>query len=106
MDIENSKPWAWKYIQSQNRRMEKSGPGPWRAYIYCDDGFHTGGKWFHAGAMKYPDEEITKEEAYQNSVAAITLGREVRVCDGGYHLVFHAKDGVSSTAKDFGETRF
>ena len=71
----------------------ETGDGPWRLYVYGADGYHSGGKWFRKGPMKYPDEEISKEEAYQSVVAAVILKREVRICDGGDELVFHAKDG-------------
>lgn len=80
------------------------GKGPWRLYVYGEDDFHTGGKWFRSGKMRHPEEEITKEEAYQNSVAAITLEREVRVCDGGDHLVFHAQHGEVIYGENFWDT--
>jgi hypothetical protein len=81
----------------------ETGSGPWRIYVYDEDGFHLGGKWFRKGPMKYPDEEITKEEAYQNAGAAINLGREVRICDGGDMLVYHAKDGQVIHGEKFWE---
>ena len=80
------------------------GEGPWRLYIYDDTGFHSGGKWFRLGPMKYPDEEITKEEAYQNAVAAIILKREVRICDGGDNLVFHVRDEETLHGERFWES--
>lgn len=72
---------------------DEVGDGPWRCYIYDADGYHSGGKWFRKHAPLHPAEEISKEEAYQNVVAANLLGREARVVDGGDFLVFHARDG-------------
>lgn len=78
--------------------------GPWRLYVFQEDGFHSGGKWFYRESIiKYPDEEISKEEAYQSAVAAIHLAREVRVVDGGDKIVFHSKDGVVVYGETFWE---
>jgi hypothetical protein len=71
------------------------GEGPWKLYIYGKNGFHTGGVWFRRGPMKYPDEEITAEEAKSRADSAIADGREVRVCDGGDELVFHSQNGAT-----------
>jgi hypothetical protein len=66
--------------------------GPFKLYVYRPDGFHEGGVWFRP-APKYPDEEITVLEAEKRTLKAIAEGREVRICDGGDMLVFHAKGG-------------
>jgi hypothetical protein len=71
----------------------EAGPGPWKIYIYGRDGYHSGGKWFRKGNMKYPEEEITLAAAEQRSKEAFARKKEVRVCDGGDMLVFHAVDG-------------
>jgi hypothetical protein len=52
--------------------------------------YHSGGIWF-ADKPKYPEEgEITTAEAETRCMSALLEGREVRVCDGGDMLVFHA----------------
>jgi hypothetical protein len=72
----------------------ETGDGPWKLYVYGVSGYHTGGKWFRKGPMKYPDEEITAQEAKHWAEKAIADQREVRICDGGNNLVFHSQDGV------------
>jgi hypothetical protein len=70
------------------------GEGPWKLYIYGEDEFHSGGKWFRKRKPKYPDEEITLTEAKKRSDANIAQRLEVKVCDGGDMLVFHSENGV------------
>lgn len=72
---------------------EEVGTGPWRLYIFGKDGYHSGGQWFTAGRIKYPDEEIPLSLAKDHSDEAIRRGLEVRVCDGGDNLVFHSQTG-------------
>jgi hypothetical protein len=72
----------------------ETGDGPWALYIYGRSGYHTGKVWFRKGKMKYPDEEITAEEAKRRVEKAIADSREVRICDGGDMLVFHSQHGV------------
>ena len=72
----------------------ETGDGPWRLYIYGRDGLHSGGKWFRKGLMKYPEEEITAAEASERAKSAIARKQEVRICDGGDNLVFHAANGA------------
>jgi len=67
--------------------------GPWRLYIYEADGFHRGGQWFRKPPLKYADEEITAIEALKLAAFALRDKKEIRVCDGGDALVYHAKDG-------------
>lgn len=93
MDIEKLKAMGAEVTTLTELQYAEPGTEPWRLYIFGDDGFHSGGKWFRSTAIRYPEEEIGKDEAYQNTVAAITLKREVRICDGGDFIVFHAKDG-------------
>lgn len=69
------------------------GEGPWKLYIYGEDGFHSGGRWFRKGKMKYPEEEITAIAAKCYSDANISQRLEVKVCDGGDMLVFHSENG-------------
>jgi hypothetical protein len=70
------------------------GNGPWALYIYGRDGYHSGKKWFRKGPMKYPAEEITAAQAKERVAKAIREKREVRICDGGDMLVFHAQNGM------------
>lgn len=64
--------------------------GPWALYIYREDGFHTGKQWFNK-QIRYPDEEITIAQAQGKTARAMAAGLEVRICDGGDNLVFHAE---------------
>ena len=57
------------------------------------DGLHFGGKWFRRGPMEYPDEEITAQEAKDRAKVSIKHNLEVRICDTGDMLVFHAVNG-------------
>ncbi len=79
------------------------GEGPWRLYIYGEDGFHSGGKWFRKGPMKYPGEEISLPAAKSYADGNIAVGLEVKVCDGGDELVFHSKDGKILYGEGFWE---
>jgi hypothetical protein len=74
-------------------RAEDVGKGPWKVYIFNDQGFHEGGLWFRAGAAKYPAEEISFSRAKQFADVAVGKGFEVRICDGMDHLVFHSENG-------------
>lgn len=65
--------------------------GPWKLYIYDMGGqYHRGGVWF-TRVVRYPNEEISVEKAKALANRALAEGREVRICDGGDMLVFHAK---------------
>lgn len=66
--------------------------GPFALYIYDENGYHTGKQWFRAKPL-YAGEEITTGQAHNLAFAAVAKGLEVRACDGGDMLVFHAKDG-------------
>ena len=79
----------------------ETGSGPWKLYIYGRSGYHTGGKWFRAGKMQYPDEEISGTEAYARCQKAIRERCEVRICDGGDMLVFHSANGTTQFGEDF-----
>lgn len=72
---------------------EEVGKGPWKLYIYGWDGMHSGGRWFTAGKIKYPDEEITIARAREKAETAIGKGLEVRICDGMDNLVLRAVKG-------------
>lgn len=73
--------------------------GPWKLYIYeIDSLYHRGGVWFRV-TPKYPEEEITASEAWHRVQQA--RNREIRICDGGDMLVYHAKDGVILYGEDF-----
>jgi hypothetical protein len=71
----------------------EQGEGPWKLYVYNEEGKHYRPKWFRKGEMKYPDKEITVLDAFCHAETARVQGREVRICDGGDMLVYHAKDG-------------
>jgi len=79
----------------------ETGEGPWRLYLYNDDGFHGRAKWFRLGRMKYPSEEITPEEAKRRSDANHAIGREVRITDGGDMLVYHSVNGEVVYGENF-----
>lgn len=66
--------------------------GPFALYIYEHNGYHSGAQWF-AKAIRYPNEEISISDAKLRAVAAISAGKEVRICDGGDMLVFHSEHG-------------
>lgn len=86
---------------SQNRK------GPWVLYIFEPDSeYHSAGIWFCtardyyfcrvdpikcSGKPKYPDEEEGVISVKVKCAAAMRAGREVRICDTGDNLVFHAK---------------
>lgn len=67
--------------------------GPFKLYVFDEDGYHSGGKWFRPGAPKYPDEELTIKEAQIRTESAEAHKQEVRICDGGDMLVYHSVDG-------------
>jgi hypothetical protein len=79
------------------------GEGPWKIYCYQRDGFHSGGMWFRKGKAKYPDEEITLQDAKEWAAAAMRNKREVRICDGGDMLVFHSVNGKILYGEGFWE---
>lgn len=65
--------------------------GPWRLYIYeVNSQYHRGGVWFLI-TPKYPEEEISAAEAFDRTRRARAAGSEVRICDRGDMLVYHAK---------------
>lgn len=71
----------------------RTGKGPWRLYIYDAEGYHGGGFWFRRGAMQYPEEEISWEEAWQRTALAMVRHQEVRITNAGDELVFHGVNG-------------
>ena len=79
------------------------GEGPWRLYAYEPDGFYRKAPWFRKGKAKYPDEEISLAEARNRAEKAIADKREVRICDGGDNLVFHAANGKILYGEGFWE---
>lgn len=72
---------------------EDVGEGPWKLYIYNEQGFHEGANWFRVGKAKYPAEEISFARAKQFCDVAVGKGLEVRICDGMDFLIFHAVNG-------------
>ena len=79
----------------------ETGDGPWKLYLYNDDGFHGRAKWFRLGEMKYPNEEITPAEAKEKADANHAIGREVRITNGGDMLVYHSVDGAVAYGENF-----
>ena len=76
--------------------------GPWQLYIYTEEGRnYSVKKWFVRGELKYPDEEITLENAKELVKDAMVEGREVRICDVGDMLVFHAERGIVLYGNEF-----
>ena len=78
-----------------------TGLGPWKIYVFQRDGYHRGGIWFRRGKAKYPDEEISFVAAKVKCANAGRNGLEVRICDGGDNLVFHAKGETILHGADF-----
>jgi hypothetical protein len=71
---------------SQDRR------GPFKLYIYeRDSEYHRGGVWF--GDEPRYEDEITVGEALSRVEQALEEKREVRICDRGDLLVYHARGG-------------
>jgi hypothetical protein len=70
--------------------------GPFKLYVYRPDGYHTGGQWFMK-VPRYPDppdNELNYAQAKTIVEAAMEQGLEVRICDWGDFLVFHAQHGT------------
>ena len=65
---------------------------PFKLYVYEVDGYHRGGQWFRK-SVRYPDEEIIAAVAKEMVDKFMHMKREIRICDGGDMLVFHAKKG-------------
>jgi hypothetical protein len=66
--------------------------GPWRMYIYDLNGeYHRGGTWFQEKPQYQDEGELNILLAYAATKSAFDSGREIRICDGGDMLVFHAK---------------
>ena len=80
---------------------EDVGKGPWRLYIFNEQGFHHGGHWFRNGRVKYPNEEISFARARQFTEVAIGKGFEVRICDGMDNLVFRSERGKVTFGSTF-----
>jgi hypothetical protein len=70
----------------------KWSEGPLKLYVFDFTGFHNGGKWV-VDTVRYPGEELTTAAAKQLINKAMQDKREIRICDGGDMLVFHAVDG-------------
>ena len=67
--------------------------GTLRLYVYRLDGRGYEIRQFFARTIRYPDEEISVPAAKLLCDAAVDLGREVRITNGGDLFVFHARDG-------------
>lgn len=87
-----------QYAQVRNVEEES-----WKLYIYNLDGYHYGGHWF-SKHVKHPGEEIPIRSAWAKTVEAIANAQEVKICDGGDMLVFHALDGHVIYGADFWKT--
>lgn len=63
----------------------------YQLYLFDVDGFHSGGQWFTSTLpLKFPEEEITLDEAHQRCIQHLARGLEVRITNGGDYLVYHA----------------
>ncbi len=69
--------------------------GPWQLYVYAKDGSGYEVKQWFAKKIEHPDEEVSILDAFCIAMVATSNKRkqEVKVCDGGDMLVYHAKDG-------------
>jgi hypothetical protein len=75
--------------------------GPWKLYVYEPNSkFHRGWVWFRS-VPRYPGEDIPTVEAEKRANKAIKAKREVRICDGGDMLVFHAVNGAIVYGENF-----
>lgn len=79
-------------VHLEGLRLSEDRYGPWKLYVFdVNSEFHRGGVWF-MDKPKYPEEgEISTGEAFRRCCDAQSEGRQVRVCDGGDNLVFHAR---------------
>lgn len=64
--------------------------GSLKLYRFNSNGYHGGGQ-FMAKMVRYPDEEITIVEGKNLAEIHMAEGGEVRICNSGDELVFHAK---------------
>ena len=79
--------------------------GPFKLYIYGQDGYHSGGRWSRK-VPKYPDPPDREIDSmcfgsrfqYMTAMgmafAAVARKQEVRVTNGLDEIVYHAKNGV------------
>jgi hypothetical protein len=102
--------------QLENLQYSDDRKGPWRMYLYREDGYHRGGIWFRSTAKERkrieeslegkPTKHSRNPGAYEEiqsqyqdvltDVQARILfdgefegGKEIRICDGGDMLVCH-----------------
>ena len=78
--------------------------GPWQLYVYSPSGRGYEVKTWFAKQVKFPGEEITFDAAEQIMQTAMKEKQEIRICDGGDMLVFHALNGEVLYGKDFWES--
>ena len=75
--------------------------GPFALYIYEPNrDYHRGAIWFR-NKPQYPREEISTTEAKLRTDKAMAEGREIRICDRGDMLVYHAKNRKVIYGTDF-----
>ena len=90
-----------EYFQLDTLMYSTDRKGPFRLYVYdLNSQYHRGGVWFRV-KPKYPNEEISVEKAKMLTDKALGENREVRICDGGDMIVFHAKGNEVRYGKDF-----
>lgn len=65
----------------------------YKLVIYNKQGYHYSPQWFTSGKIRYPQEEITLEQARKRAEPDIARGLEVRIVDGGDFLIAHWIDG-------------
>jgi hypothetical protein len=78
--------------------------GPWRIYVYeRNSEYHRGGVWFMKTPGHPEEGELTIAIAELTFRHAMQARREIRVCDSGDMLVFHAKNGEVLFGEKFWE---
>lgn len=75
--------------------------GPWRLYVYDRLGRGYEVRVWFARKVKYPEEENSIAVAKAIVDKALASGQEVRICDGGDILVYHARGGRVLYGREF-----
>jgi hypothetical protein len=91
--LRKADPDATEYHMTQLIHADPTKGENYRLYLYGADGYHGGTQWFTSGKIKYPDEQITAEQAKFLAEDTMRKGHEVRITDAGDFLVFHAVNG-------------
>lgn len=90
--MDKGEPMTIEHLTQLQYSTERTGP--FALYIYEPNSeFHRGKIWFR-NKVKYPREEISTANAKERVDKAMSEKREIRICDGGDMLVFHAVNGI------------